>query len=193
MVAGAWMGLAVKTDGAAVASGAITDSLIRAKVLAATGVAYKEGWITMTATTIKVFIDVFIGIWSFVLAIIWCTKIEPQAGHKVRAVEIWQRFPKFILGYGLTFVILLAYCLNAKTHLGGAKLVTAGTDVFRALFFVLTFFTIGVTTNFRKLWEEGIGRLAAVYVVCLFGFILWIGLVISWLFFHGVKPPLATL
>jgi hypothetical protein len=176
-----------------VASGAITDSLIRVKVLATTGVAYKEGWITMTATTIKVFIDVFIGIWSFVLAIIWCTKIEPQAGHKVRAVEIWQRFPKFILGYVLTFAILLAYCLNAKAHLGSAKLVTAGTDLFRVLFFVLTFFSIGVTTNFRKLWEEGIGRLAAVYVVCLFGFIIWIGLAISWLFFHGVTPPLATL
>jgi uncharacterized membrane protein YadS len=192
MVAGAWMGLAVKTDGAAVASGAITDSLVRAKLLAETGVAYKEGWITMTATTIKVFIDVFIGIWSFILAVIWCTKIEPQAGHKVRAVEIWQRFPKFILGYVLTFAVLLAYCLNAKTNLAGAKVVTAGTDLFRVLFFVLTFFTIGVTTNFRKLWEEGIGRLAAVYVVCLFGFIIWIGLAISWLFFHGVRPPLAT-
>jgi len=192
MVAWAWMGLAVKTDGAAVASGAIADSLIRAKVLATSGIAYKEGWITMTATTIKVFIDVFIGIWSFVLAVVWCAYIEPQAGHKVRAVEIWQRFPKFILGYGLTFAILLAYCLNAKAHLGSAKLVTAGTELFRVLFFVLTFFTIGVTTNFRKLWEEGIGRLAAVYVVCLFGFIIWIGLAISWLFFHGVKPPLAT-
>ncbi|MBI2954642.1 MAG: putative sulfate exporter family transporter [Chloroflexi bacterium] len=40
LVAGAWMGLAVKTDGAAVASGAITDSLIRAKALAAQGIAY---------------------------------------------------------------------------------------------------------------------------------------------------------
>lgn len=193
MVAGAWMGLAVKTDGAAVASGAITDALIRAKVLAASGVAYKEGWMTMTATTVKVFIDVFIGIWSFVLAVIWCTRIEPRTGDRVRAVEIWQRFPKFILGYVLTFGILLAFCLNAKDHLASAKLVTAGTDLFRVLFFVLTFFTIGVATNFRKLWEEGIGRLAAVYVVCLFGFIIWIGLAISWLFFHGVKPPLAGL
>ncbi|HWI57090.1 MAG TPA: putative sulfate exporter family transporter, partial [Bacillota bacterium] len=192
MVAGAWMGLAVKTDGAAVASGAITDSLIRAKLLATTGVAYKEGWITMTTTTIKVFIDVFIGIWSFILAVIWCTKIEPQAGHKVRVVEIWQRFPKFILGYVLTFAVLLGYCLSAPGHLASAKVVTAGTDLFRVLFFVLTFFTIGVMTNFKKLWEEGIGRLAAVYVVCLFGFIIWIGLAISWLFFHGVKPPLAT-
>jgi len=192
MVAGAWMGLAVKTDGAAVASGAVTDALIRAKVLAETGVAYKEGWITMTATTIKVFIDVFIGIWAFVLAVIWCTRIEPAAGHKVRAREIWDRFPKFVLGYILTFAIVLTYCLWDKTHLAGAKVVVAGTDTFRVLFFVFTFFTIGVTTHFRKLWEEGIGRLAAVYVVCLFGFILWIGLAISWVFFHGVKPPLIS-
>lgn len=29
-----------------------------------------------------------------------------------------------------------------------------------------------------------------VYVVCLFGFIIWIVLLISWIFFHGVKPPI---
>src|SRR5271169_4568833 len=54
LVAGAWMGLAVKTDGAAVASGAITDSLIRAKALAASGVAYQPGWIMGVSTTVKV-------------------------------------------------------------------------------------------------------------------------------------------
>jgi hypothetical protein len=33
--------------------------------------------------------------------------------------------------------------------------------------------------------------LAPVYVLCLFGFIIWVGLAISWLFFHGVTPPTA--
>ena len=61
MVAGAWMGLAVKSDGGAVASGAITDSLIRAKALAELGIKWEEGWMLMAATTTKVFIDVFIG------------------------------------------------------------------------------------------------------------------------------------
>jgi uncharacterized membrane protein YadS len=191
MVAGAWMGLAVKTDGAAVASGTITDSLIRAKAAEA-GVHYQEGWMTMTATTVKVFIDMFIGIWSFVLAVIWCSKIDNRTGERVRAIEIWDRFPKFILGYAATFLVMLAICLGTHGGTAAAKTVTAGTDVFRVLFFVLTFFTIGVVSNFRKLWEEGIGRLAAVYLVCLFGFIIWIGLLISWLFFHGVKPPLVT-
>ena len=105
MVAGAWMGLAVKTDGAAVTSGAVADALIRAKMLAETGVRYQAGWIMGTATTVKVFIDTFIGIWAFVLAWIWAAKIDPQKGEKVRAVEIWQRFPKFILGYIATFAV----------------------------------------------------------------------------------------
>jgi len=28
--------------------------------------------------------------------------------------------------------------------------------------------------------------------VSLFGFVIWVGLLISWLFFAGVKPPLAN-
>jgi hypothetical protein len=58
------------------------------------------------------------------------------------------------------------------------------------LFFVLTFFSIGLVSDFGKLWAEGIGKLALVYLVCLFGFILWIGLAISFIFFHGLTPPL---
>src|SRR5215470_887416 len=61
LVASAWMGLAVKTDGAAVASGAITEALIRARAAAA-GIGWQEGWMLMTTTTVKVFIDMFIGI-----------------------------------------------------------------------------------------------------------------------------------
>jgi uncharacterized membrane protein YadS len=190
MVAGAWMALAVKTDGAAVASGAIVDSLIRAKALAVQGINYKEGWMLMTATTVKVFIDVFIGVWAFILAVIWCTKIECTGG-RIKAVEIWERFPKFVIGYVITFLIMLIACLKAPNIMKTAKAATGEMDVFRGMFFVLTFFTIGVVSNFKKLWEEGIGKLAAVYVLCLFGFIIWVGLLISWIFFHGVKPPLA--
>lgn len=248
LVAGAWMGLAVKTDGAAVASGAVTDALIRAKALTMAGINYESGWITMTATTVKLFIDVFIGIWAFILAYIWCAKIECKPGQKAGAGEIWNRFPKFVLGYVITFAILLLICLPAtraigpvdkeikglqkeivatekqlpattepaalaalnekvkaakdnikglegqikepKATIASAKTATAGSNTFRVMFFVLTFFTIGVVSNFKKLWEEGIGKLAAVYVLCLFGFIIWIGLVISWIFFHGVKPPI---
>ena len=189
MVAGAWMGLAVKTDGAAVASGAIAESLIRAKALAVDGVQYREGWIMATTTTVKVFIDIFICIWAVILAWIWSAKIERREGEKVKAGDLWLRFPKFILGYLVTFVFVLLIGILVPDLVPGTKTAMGQANVFRGIFFVMTFFTIGVVSNFRKLWEEGIGRLAVVYVLCLFGFIIWFGLAISWLFFHGVKPP----
>jgi uncharacterized membrane protein YadS len=190
MVAGAWMGLAVKTDGAAVAAGAITDSLIRGKA-ASEGVNYQADWIMGAATTVKVFIDIFIGVWAFILAIIWCSVIECKPGEKVRPGQIWDRFPKFVIGYVITFIIILLIGINTPDLLGKAKAATGEANSFRAIFFTMTFFTIGVVSNFKKLWEEGIGKLAAVYLLSLFGFIIWIGLAISWIFFHGVKPPLA--
>jgi uncharacterized membrane protein YadS len=189
MVAGAWMGLAVKTDGAAFASGRVTAALLHAKA-AEHGVRYNAEWIADVTTQVKLFIDVFIGVWAFVLALIWAYRIDPRAGRAVRFREIGQRFPKFVLGYFLTFLVMLALALTHREQLTGWKLATKESDLFRTLFFVMTFFTIGLTANFRKLWQEGIGRLALVYVVSLFGFIIWIGLGISWLFFHGVRPPL---
>ncbi|HTF99777.1 MAG TPA: putative sulfate exporter family transporter [Nitrospirota bacterium] len=277
MVAGAWMGLAVKTDGAAVASGAVTEGLILGKA-AAEGIMYQPEWIKNAAAVVKVFIDIFIGVWAFVLAIVWCSFIECKPGEKVRPGQIWDRFPKFVIGYIVTFIIILLVCLPAskkmtamsgqvtpltkqiaaqeaqlaamnkqvadeesklaatkpkdkkaiaalkgqiandktsaaaladkigkdkaqlaplndqlkepKATMNAARASTGEANVFRGIFFVMTFFTIGLVSNFKKLWEEGIGRLAAVYVISLFGFIIWIGLVISWIFFHGVKPPL---
>lgn len=189
MVAGAWMGLAVKTDGAAVASGAIAESLILAKA-AEEGIHYQSGWVMATTTTVKVFIDVFICIWAIILAWIWSAKIERTSGAKVRAADLWVRFPKFILGYLGTFLLVISIGVIWPELLGKTKAAMGEANVFRGIFFVMTFFTIGVVSNFRKLWEEGIGKLAVVYVLCLFGFIIWIGLAISWLFFHGVKPPI---
>ena len=192
MVAGAWMGLAVKSDGGAIASGVITDALIRAQAFAVDGIKYQEGWVTMAATTIKIFIDVFIGVWAFILAAIWCTMIECKPGERMKFSVILDRFPRFVLGYVITFLIMLALCAQGGDMLKFGKTAIGDTGPFRTIFFILTFFTIGVVSNFKKLWDEGIGKLALVYIVSLFGFIIWIGLFISWLFFHGVKPPLAS-
>src|SRR5262245_4595131 len=106
MVAGAWMGLAVKTDGAAIASGSITEALILADA-AAKGVNYQKGWILGTTATVKIFIDIFIGIWAFILAYIWTKHIDRREGDAAKVREIWERFPKFILGYVVTFFVIL--------------------------------------------------------------------------------------
>src|SRR6266571_4611270 len=172
MVAGAWLILA----GAA-----------------AEGVNYAKGWILGATTMVKVFIDIFIGIWAFILAWIWTRHIDVRPGDTAKIGEIWERFPKFIIGYVVTFLVILLLALGATPEMTGKIRSSMGeANAFRGIFFVMTFFSIGVMSNFRKLWEEGIGRLAAVYVVCLFGFVIWVGLVISWVFFGGVKPPLAA-
>ncbi len=190
MVAGAWMGLAVKTDGAATASGAITDALIRGKAAEA-GINWQDGWMLMASTTTKMFIDMFIGIWAFVLAVIWTSVIDRKPGEKrVGAGEIWNRFPKFVIGYFVVFLIMLAIGLAAPSLVPKQANAMGESEIFRTLFFVLTFFSIGLISDFRKLWAEGIGKMALVYAVCLFGFILWIGLAISFIFFNGLTPPL---
>jgi uncharacterized membrane protein YadS len=191
MTLGAWMGLAVKTDGAATASGALVDALIRAKAAAA-GVALDKGWMLLAATTTKIFIDMFIGVWAFILAIIWSTSIERKtgkAGEKARWSEIWFRFPKFIVGYFVTFLAMLAV-----TSLVGGKapgLASGEMDAFRVFFFALTFLSIGLVTDLRAFRKEGLGKVVLIYVVCLFGFILWIGLFVSWIFYWNVPVPLA--
>jgi len=191
LVAGAWMGLAIKTDGAAVAGGAITESLILAQN-AAEGIRYQPGWILGTAATIKVFIDIFIGIWAFVLGYIWTNYIN-RTSDKASIREIWERFPKFVIGFVVTFVVGLYLALATPADIATKVPAAMGeANTIRVVFFILTFFSIGVLSNFKKLWQEGIGRLAAVYLVSLFGFVIWVGLLISWLFFSGVKPPLAS-
>src|SRR6201993_2720430 len=155
LVAGAWMGLAVKTDGAAVAAGGITESLILAKN-AAEGVNYQTGWVFGTGTTIKVFIDIFIGIWAFVLGYIWTNHINVTPDQdKAKAREIWQRFPKFIIGFVITFAVGLYLALGTPADI--AKKVPAAigeANTFRVIFFILTFFSIGVLSNFKKLWQR---------------------------------------
>jgi Kef-type K+ transport system membrane component KefB len=132
-------------------------------------------------------------VWAFILAYIWTRHIEPRRpGDRLRIREIWERFPKFVLGFAATFLIVLAIGLGSGPD--SLRTVNAAMDqanVFRQLFFVLTFFSIGLLSDLRRLWEEGIARLAAVYVVSLFGFVIWVGLLISWVFFSGIKPPLA--
>ena len=84
LVAGAWIGLAVKTDGAAVAGGGITEALIMAQVGRRRDPDYQPGWILGVTATVKVFIDVFIGIWAFVLGYIWTNHINPTQGQGAR-------------------------------------------------------------------------------------------------------------
>jgi hypothetical protein len=160
LLAEAWIGRSVKTDGAAVAAGGITEALILSNA-AAEGVHYQPGWLLGTTAAVKVFIDLLIGIWAFVLAYIWTNHINVLPdGQRARAAEIWQRFPKFVIGFLLTFLVTLYLAVTATPD-ALVRLAPAIGDAntFRVIFFILTFFPIGVLSNFRELWEDGLGKL----------------------------------
>ena len=61
----------------------------------------------------------------------------------------------------------------------------------RKLFFMLTFTSIGIVTDFRELAKEGLGRLAAAKATVYLLIVVPIGLFIGWLFHHGMIPPTA--
>ncbi len=195
MVAGSWLGLVVKSDGGAVASGAIADTLIRNSALQQFGINYQEGWILMATTTSKVFIDVFIGVWSFILAIVWSVyhlnsrSAATDTNVKISKREIWDRFPKFIIGFVASLVIMFLAGYANPDIVSTAKAGAGQANLLRAVFFGFCFFSIGLVTNVRKLWNAGLGRVVGVYAVALIGFIIWVGLFISYIFYHGIVPP----
>lgn len=190
IVAGAALGMSVKTDGADAASGAVMDELMRNRKMDKDGVKWGEGWITTSAIMTKIWIDMFIGLWAFVLALVWVYKIDARPGERVPFSEVWHRFPKFVLGYFFTWfvylgILFLAPQLNKLAAIG-AKPVEGGM---RHLFFMLTFTSIGIITNFRKLAEARFGRMILVYFIALFVFIVPVALVVAWIFHHGMMVP----
>ncbi len=186
--AGASLGLTIKTDGADAAAGAILDELMRAKA-ESKGIFWEEGWITNSAILTKIWIDMFIGVWAFILAVIWVTHFERRPGEKVPKIEIWFRFPKFVLGYffAMFIIMILGFsgALSLKDLEFGLKPVEGAL---RKFFFLLTFTSIGIVTDFRELRKEGIGKLALAYAIILFLIITPLGLFIAWLFHHGMEP-----
>ena len=193
IVNGAALGMTVKTDGADAAAGAILDELMVAKHLKQENERWEEGWILSAAILTKIWIDVFIGIWSFVLAIIWIRndkkkKDSNQKKEKILWSEIWFRFPKFVLAYLIVWFFYLGMMYFTPDLVADAKIggnITQGT--FRKFLFMLTFLSIGIITDFSKL--KGMGRLTILYALALFVFIAPVGYIIAYIFHHGMLPP----
>ncbi len=192
IVNGAAMGMTVKTDGADAAAGAILDEMMVAGHFRSTGELWESDWVLSAAILTKIWIDVFIGVWAFVLALIWVYKVERSPGEaRVGASEIWFRFPKFVLGY---FVAWFFYVGIAVWFPEAIKAASAGAKVvqspMRKMMFMLTFVAIGVITDFSKL--KGMGRLAILYAIALFGIIAPIAYLVAWIFHRGLVPPVVA-
>jgi uncharacterized membrane protein YadS len=194
IVNGAAMGMTVKTDGADAAAGAILDELMRANATTKLGISWEAGWILSAAVMTKIWIDMFVGLWAFILALIWVYKVEHQSAKQstVPLSEIWHRFPKFVLGYFLSWFIYLGIALLLPDLVSELLKQSAGTvgGPMRSMMFMLTFVSIGIITDFSKL--KGMGRLTVLYAVALFLIIAPIAYVVAWIFHHGMMPPVVV-
>ncbi len=193
IVAGASMGMAVKTDGADAAAGAVMDELMRNKKENLDGTKWEEGWITTSAVMTKIWIDMFIGLWAFILAIVWVYRIERRPGERVPFSEVWHRFPKFVLGYFFTWFVYLGILFLAPSLSDAAKVGAVPVEKgMRKLFFMLTFVSIGIITNFKTLAEAKFGKMIFVYFIALFLFIIPVAIIVGYIFHHGMTVPTIT-
>ncbi len=192
IVNGAALGMTVKTDGADAAAGALLDELMIARNLQLTGEQWQQGWILSASLLTKIWIDVFIGVWAFVLAILWIRNVEKRDGAvSVGPMEIWFRFPKFVLGYFVAWAVFFGI---ATTWPALAPTLDEGTAVvqspMRTMLFMMTFVAMGTMTDFSKL--KGMGKIALLYGLALVIVIAPIAYGVAYLFHRGLAPPLVA-
>ena len=168
IVAGAWLGGTLDTSGSVVAAGELISPI-----------AMKTGVI------VKMSQNVLIGFAAFILSIVWTLKACKVGGNQETpsAMEIWDRFPKFVLGFIVasllfSFVVSPATVSAVKGTLGGL----------RTWWFALAFTCIGLETHFGDLAKMQGGRPAGAFLIGQAFNVFWT-LLLAWLIFGGVIIP----
>ncbi|GIW40896.1 MAG: hypothetical protein KatS3mg076_1473 [Candidatus Binatia bacterium] len=165
-VAGAWIGGTIDSTGAVVAAGALVGP--RAETVAA---------------IVKMIQNVLIGIIAFVVAAYWVAFVERDpSGPRPDPLEIWRRFPKFILGFLgasvlASFVLLPTY--GAETT---DELLRTSKGI-RHWLFNLAFLSIGLESNFRALAAQLAGGKPVTLYVCGQAFNVLLTLAAAWVAF----------
>jgi uncharacterized membrane protein YadS len=103
--------------------------------------------------------DVWIGVWAFVLAIVATTRWESTGiQSKPSPVEIWRRFPKFVLGFliasAIVTIVSHGYSYADYKKVLQPSLV-APLQALRTWAFTFAFLAIGLTTRFREFVSVG--------------------------------------
>jgi len=170
-VAGAWIGGTIDSTGAVVAAGSMLGKTAME-----------------VAAMVKMIQNVLIGVVAFAFALVWVTRVEKQPGHQPRATEIWNRFPKFILGFVLTSAVfswLLIPWLGETTVSGMLK--TVGS--LRNWLFCMAFVSIGLDSQFRNMAGSlKSGQVVTLYVVGQL-FNIALTLLAAWALFSGTILP----
>jgi uncharacterized integral membrane protein (TIGR00698 family) len=103
--------------------------------------------------------DIWLGIWSFIFALIACLKWEKEeCGTRPQAIEIWWRFPKFVIGFFIASVIITiiasGYSQADYKNILTPDLIKPIKSL-RSWAFIFCFLSIGLTTRFRELASAG--------------------------------------
>ncbi len=179
ILGGAWMGGTIDATGAVAAAG----EFLGEKAL-------------HVAATIKMIQNVLIGVVAFCVATYWCCKVDREEGCKISIMEIWYRFPKFVLGFiGVSIVFSLIY--GAMGSDVGYTMIDNGvikglTKSLRGWFFCLAFASIGLGTNFRELKHYFKGGKPLILYVCGQSFNLCLTLLMAYIMFYLVFPEITA-
>ena len=140
------------------------------------------------ASLVKMIQNILIGFIAFFVAIFFARKVDKTGKSEVGAVEIWNRFPKFILGFMVASIVASVIFVPAvgAEKTGAINKVLGG---FKDWAFVLAFTSIGLDTNFKKIAKsmQG-GKVLWLYIVGqTFNIILTFAVV--WLLLSGKIFP----
>lgn len=166
IVTGAWLGGTIDTTGAVVAAGTIAGE---------TGLKY--------ATIVKFSQNVLLGLAAFAISIFWAyrSRGENSATKKVSAKVIWERFPKFVLGFILASIVF-SFFLSPETAKASGKVIKS----FSSFWFNLAFISIGLETRFADLRVKEYKRPFYSFLIAQ-TFNIFFTLGISWLLFQIIS------
>lgn len=141
-VGGAWLGGTLDTSASVVAAGEMISESARD-----------------VGVVVKLSQNVLIGVAAFLLTIWWTVKDRGGVRRRPDARVIWERFPKFVLGFiAASFVLSF---LIGQTRVAETKGLLTGL---RTLWFALAFTSIGLETRFTELVIAQRGRPALAFL-----------------------------
>lgn len=142
-VAGAWLGGTIDTSGAVVAAGTL---------LGEEALKY--------ATLVKFSQNVLLGLAAFFISIYWSYTRKEAGYEKPTAATIWDRFPKFVLGF--IFASFLFSFVLPPEIVAGSK---GGLKEMQTYWFALAFTCIGLETKFTDIFRMENGRPAMAFII----------------------------
>lgn len=166
-VAGAWFGGNVDTTAAVVGAGTIYGP--KAQEI---------------ATIVKSTQNAFIGVVAFLLALYFTTVVE-KGKEKPSASVIWQRFPKFVLGFIIVSVLFTMGVIPKS--LGKAPFNVTDSILFmKDWFFCFAFVCMGLELSVSELKKMGWSPVIVFLIVTVFNTVL--ALIVAWTIFGYLFP-----